>query len=427
MQPLNLKENYLSMLHFNIRSAPKNMVNFENFLYSLNTEFSLIGLTETWFNNVTADLYDMQRYSSVHNYRTGRTGGGVSIFVKSDISFHKRCDLCCCDNELECVFIEIEKENFSNNSPIVVSVIYRPPDKDINKTNEKLLELLNIIFDEKKACILMGDFNVNLLNYETHCKTKDFVDSLFSLSYIPLINKPTRITRNSSTLIDNIYYNESNPNDSLSGIFYTDISDHFPIFYLLPLKKSKLSDKVLRRKINTKNINNFHIKLRNECWENVLSCDDTQEAFTLFHEKIMKHFNDSFPFIEKNSPYRERKPWLTNDLKQIIAKKNQLFVLYRRKPNIVNEAKYKKIRNKVNSELRRAERYHYHECLEANKKNLKKAWSTLKYIISNKSGCCISDRFTIDNSVVTDKNVIANSFNDFYINIASKLASNIKN
>ena len=109
IQLLNLKENYLSMLHFNIRSAPKNMVNFENFLYSLNTEFSLIGLTETWFNNVTADLYDMQRYSSVHNYRTGRTGGGVSIFVKSDISFHKRCDLFCCDNELECVFIEIGK------------------------------------------------------------------------------------------------------------------------------------------------------------------------------------------------------------------------------------------------------------------------------------------------------------------------------
>ena len=40
----------------------------------------------------------------------------------------------------------------------------------------------------------MGDYNINLMNYENHTLTSDFVDLLHSLSFISLINRPTRIT-----------------------------------------------------------------------------------------------------------------------------------------------------------------------------------------------------------------------------------------
>ena len=55
---------------------------------------------------------------------------------------------------------------------------------------------------------LCGDFNINLLNSESHNGTKDFIEMLYSLGLYPLIDRPSRITSNSATLIDNIFTNE---------------------------------------------------------------------------------------------------------------------------------------------------------------------------------------------------------------------------
>ena len=50
----------------------------------------------------------------------------------------------------------------------------------------------------------MGDCNVNLLNYETHELIANFVDTIYSYAFIPLINRPTRVSKYSATLIYNI-------------------------------------------------------------------------------------------------------------------------------------------------------------------------------------------------------------------------------
>ena len=42
-------------------------------------------LTETWFNEVNADIYTVPGVNGVHNFRTRKKGGGVSIFVRNTI------------------------------------------------------------------------------------------------------------------------------------------------------------------------------------------------------------------------------------------------------------------------------------------------------------------------------------------------------
>ena len=59
-----------------------------------------------------------------------------------------------------------------------------------------------------------------------------FIDLMYSDSLIPTITKPTRVTSHSATLIDNIFCNNILNEQALSGILYTDISDHHPIFYI---------------------------------------------------------------------------------------------------------------------------------------------------------------------------------------------------
>ena len=52
--------------------------------------------------------------------------------------------------------------------------------------------------------IITGDFNINLLHYDDHSETAEFLSMMLSFEYIPLISLPTRITSHSCTLIDNI-------------------------------------------------------------------------------------------------------------------------------------------------------------------------------------------------------------------------------
>ena len=61
-----------------------------------------------------------------------------------------------------------------------------------------LNKLLENVSKKQKSTFLHGDFNVNLLNYNEHNQTNEFLDSLASNSFIPLILQPTRITNHSN-------------------------------------------------------------------------------------------------------------------------------------------------------------------------------------------------------------------------------------
>ena len=55
----------------------------------------------------------------------------------------------------------------------------------------------------------MGDFNVNLLNYESHGETNEFINTMVSHYLLPHILHPTRVTDHSATVIDNIFSNNT--------------------------------------------------------------------------------------------------------------------------------------------------------------------------------------------------------------------------
>ena len=96
-----------------------------------------------------------------------------------------------------------------------------------------LNQLLENVSKEQQSIFLLGDFNVNLLNYNEHNQTNKFLDSLVSNSCIPLVLQPTRITSHSNTLIANIFSYVIDP-DIISGNLTATISDHLPQFVIIP-------------------------------------------------------------------------------------------------------------------------------------------------------------------------------------------------
>ena len=88
---------------------------------------------------------------------------------------------------------------------------------DLNDFNTNYLNnLLDKVSKEQKFVFLIGDFNVNLLNYNNHNPTNEFLDSLAPNSFIPYTLQPTRLTSHSKTLMDNIFSNIICP-DAISG------------------------------------------------------------------------------------------------------------------------------------------------------------------------------------------------------------------
>ena len=93
--------------------------------------------------------------------------------------------------------------------------------------------------NKNKQVFLLGDFNINLLNYNDHQPTNEFLDSLASNSFVPYILQLTRITSHSKTLTENIFSNRIS-HEVISGNI-TAISDHLPQFLFVPNVLSKNS------------------------------------------------------------------------------------------------------------------------------------------------------------------------------------------
>ena len=150
------------------------------------------------------------------------------------------------------MFLEIVRPKQSN---IIIGTIYRHPEANLAEFNLKIDGLLSKISKERKPCYLMGDFTIDLLKYEKHFSTNNYLDNIFSHCFLPLINRPTRITAHSASLIDNILTNNL-PVNTKSGILFTDISDHLPVFMLLPESDEETTNQnkpnLVRRLINAK-------------------------------------------------------------------------------------------------------------------------------------------------------------------------------
>ena len=85
-------------------------------------------------------------------------------------------------------------------------------------------------------------------------------------------------------------------------------------------------------------------------------------------------------------------------------------------------------RNKLNSLLKCAEKQYIADLLDSNKSNLKKTWNIMKHIVNRKKTQKLQEKFKMsDNTITSDKTVIAENFNDFFVNIGNNLAKRIPN
>ena len=172
---------------------------------------------------------DIPSYKFYHTSSIS-AAGGVGMYIKSNLTANKREDLSFCNDDFETIWVEIDNLKAKN---MLCCCAYRHPNTDISKFSDHLWEMLSITEKENKIIYTMGDFNVNVIDYDNHAPTNDFVNMMFPHHLQPSVLHPTRIMDSSSTLIDNIFVNNLLGHNIQSGNILSLISDHLPQFCII--------------------------------------------------------------------------------------------------------------------------------------------------------------------------------------------------
>ena len=90
---------------------------------------------------------------------------------------------------------------------IVCGIVYRHPNTSLQYLFDHFSKTLDKVHKESRLGIIMGDFNINLQNCDSHAITGEFINLLSSYFFHPHTLQPTCITSHSATLIDNIFFN----------------------------------------------------------------------------------------------------------------------------------------------------------------------------------------------------------------------------
>jgi len=156
----------VNIIHINCRSLKKNFDHVSLLLSNIKYPLTAVALTETWLTADQNNVYNIPGYKFVSQHRSDKLGGGVGFYVDNRFESKTRSDICLSLSLIECLFLEIIQLGKVN---ILIGCVYRPPGTNVSAFNAELLKVLITFDNEKKNIILLaGDYNLDLLKYDTH-------------------------------------------------------------------------------------------------------------------------------------------------------------------------------------------------------------------------------------------------------------------
>ena len=389
--------NCFSTYSHNIRSLNGHWNDLLDIIYSAQpNKFSVIALQEVWSVAKNYEIPGYGKFEFITRDKNGplnpNCGGGVGIFIDKKFKDYEIL------NEesvfephvYESIWVKIKMKSGRDK---IIGNVYRPNSAPLANL-DKALQIHNQIIEQIQSnknharcdIQILTDFNLNMLNFETHGLTNDYINNLISKSFLPLITLPTRIKNQSATLIDHIWSNKV-CNVYNSGIIINSLSDHFPVFYMEEDRHKKvILPETITRKINSTTIPAFCKLIQSASWNNVINENNPKLAFDKFFETVNSIRDISFPEIKvKPKPIKfTHSPWMSSGLKISQLKKEKLFAKKIKNPSNINIQTFK-IYNTIYNKLRRAaKKLYYERQFEKFAKNSKKTWSMVREVIGTK-------------------------------------------
>ena len=244
-------KNQLKVFTLNIRSLVKNIDHLRDNIATYQ-KYDVICLNETnlnfsklpnGMNDITLDGFHEPIVQDPIR-KSGR-GGGLIMYINKNVVDADKIEFFQPNPEPtnacgEFQFVKIHQCKGFNRTKIIANV-YRSPSRNVKSFNDLLDKILyKLDRHSRKHISIFGDFNVDLLNYESDQACQDLIDIMSKHGLTQLVSRPTRITDHSATLIDHAYTN--NLEDTIScNIITIDISDHLAVLTTINLDNTSSS------------------------------------------------------------------------------------------------------------------------------------------------------------------------------------------
>lgn len=389
-------EQGLHIGYLNINNARNKKEEIATILDNNGTNFHVFCFAESRLSPCISDVdMNMLGYQIIRLDPSQPKSTGLLLYVASSLKCKRLTTLECYD--VESLWLEI---SLKNSKPLIVGFVYRNP-AETSDWQDRFNTLMDEVTLLSLDITIFGDFNIDLMKP----KPKWF-QQYTSYGLEQLIDIPTRITANSSTLIDHIYTNSKQyivevcapPNGC---------SDHKPIC-LTWLKKHTKIPKVGHKIIYYRNFKNFKeehflLDLLSTNLDYIYQIRDPDDAAEFFVTTFMLVYNKHAPFVKKRVKHVNKPPWINKEIELEIKKRDFLSI------NGTKE-EFKKQRNKVTSLKRRSKKAYFQNLL-INTKDSRQIWKAIN-ILNNKE-------VSRSQKLITE--VTANELNHHFANISGKV------
>lgn len=369
-----------TIISYNLQSISNILDNLQKLLDE-NEHCKVLCVTEHWQTEEELSLFNLSGFTLASCFcRNDRERGGSAIFVKNQLKWSSRLDICRLSrkNVFECSAIELYLGRKKN---LILSV-YRVPGglrEEKNCFLEKIEEVLNIVTsDEECSVFLSGDFNVDLLaNTLTEVDFKnEFLDRLGSFGMFPLTFDATRVSKSKSSCIDNVYTNYC---DSISiRIINAHLSDHRGLIASFSTTKNCPDFKIQKRCFSSENREFFRCCLLHQDWQELFQIgeDDVDKQWQFFMDVFNDIFEKSFP--KKTFRNRAKRSKNIYHNSEIFNLKNKLDILLvvRHRDDRYDE-QYRQTKREYNRLLADTRKIFYKNRISESDNKSKTVWSII--------------------------------------------------
>ena len=309
--------------------------------------------TESW---LTPDIQNSEIFPTELNYSVHRRdrennkiGGGIFILVKNSLVSTRIAEA---ETNCEILWVKIA---LNIAKPLLVGAYYKPTENDETSVTE-LAKSLDIVRGKGNTTWLLGDFNMPHIDWVTNspnanCKLHSlynaFLESLDDHNLDQMVTLPTR----GENILDLFCCSNSTLVTEVS--VKPGISDHCVVY-----AESSIRPKVSRckpRKITLyKKADWDGLRLKMAAYsESVLSDPGKYTVESLWTELKSQIEDGIAQFIpSKMVSGKNKLPWVTQDIKRLIRKRDKSFYRQRRTKDPSDRAYYKTLKHLVQRKMR---------------------------------------------------------------------------
>ncbi len=448
------KNNELKTLSLNVRSLSKAITEVRENIDSFQ-KFDVLCFCETSLdiNNLPNGIEDVlidgfYNPTITKPARDSNKGGGLAVYVnrrvcgetdiiKLELNLTNEASITSSAPAGEYLFVKISINmiNSTNKKVYIVGNFYRSPSNNPKTFLEQLdIILSNLERHSSKQILLVGDFNIDLVKHEHDPIGQQLIDTMTRHGFVQVINRPTRITDHSMTLIDHIYTNKVH-NMISSGVVTYDLSDHLGTYITIALNDDMTSSHdpeidAQFTKFNDENLANFKALIEEQSWEDVLNEPDTQLKYSKFIKIYADLYSAAFPktTARRKGQRKNPKPWILPWLEKACDRKNLLYFVFVKEPSAENKTTYEKMKSFVEKHIKLAKSKYYKRYFEQYNSNSRKQWQMLNNLLNRKKKAKAPIKLKDSaGNLISDPTEVAENFNNYFATIAEKLKVNVNN